>query len=422
MKHGAQSLVDKIHEELVTKHSDLVDIKLNSPVSLVWFLDGSLNSSESIVHTSSAEESSETETDSEEGECRSTGLLTGRVEVVDNEDIDIKRRKEKALRDSNHVKVQTAVGDIFRGTGLILAVPFNAIGSMRFHPAVHESIQRASTICNVSAGYKMWALTGNISPDIDSVFRVENRVDTINESNHIVFSIKSFKTLNKVFLNASVELVNVEESFVKIRKLSHAFSGSQDATRNLSLISVCAHENISDPAALAKLIRMHHPYASVRRIVAHDFNADPWFRGSSLAVKVGTADLFANACKHAEYPYYPDRRVTVIGGDVATIWPGFMDGAIRSGKEAAHKMREYFTPNPKEYNDNKVAPPEAWSTESIEQTSVAPFPNASVHQELVIGIPPKDCDSTRPSSYQTTASNSPLNSRSTSPISNNRRY
>lgn len=334
IKTGAQSLVDKIHEELVTVHAHLVDIKLNSPVSLLWFLDGPLNRPTASVDEDVAESDNESTT----SETRSTGLLTERLDVPDDEDIDIKRRKEKALRDKHHVKVQTAAGSIYKSTGLIITIPFNTLGSIRFHPPVHESIQRASTICNVAAGFKMWALIGNISPDVDSVYRVQNRVDTINQ----------------------IKLVNVDESFVKVRKLPSAKDGSQDISRNLSLVSVSSGTKVTDHAELAKLIRLHHPYASVRQVTLNDFNSDPWYRGSSLAVKAGTTDLFSNASRHAEYPYYPDRHVTIVGADITQMWGGFMEGAVQAGKQAAMKMREYFTPNPKEYNDNKTAPVEAW--------------------------------------------------------------
>jgi hypothetical protein len=189
----------------------------------------------------------------------------------------------------------------------------------------------------------MFALMGNVSPDTDSVLRVVNRVDTINQ----------------------IEIVHVEESYVKSRKLPQgAYSASLDSSRNLALVCFSSHENVTDPKVMEKEVRIHHPYASVRRIAAEDFIASAWSRGTGLAIRPGTSELFANGCKHAEYPYYPDRRVAVVGSDVSQVWGGFMEGAVISGRSAAAKMREYLTPNPKEYNDNKQAPKEAWSMSS----------------------------------------------------------
>jgi len=175
---------------------------------------------------------------------------------------------------------------------------------------------------------------GNISPDTDHVIRVLTDVNTINK----------------------VEEDSVQQSYVKLRKVYGNVNGNakQDVSKNFSLVAYCASDRIQDPKTLETEMKIHHPFAKVRKIVSFDYIGNPWSRGTNLAIKSGTTELFSTACKYSEYPYYPDRRVMTIGADTSPIWAGFMEGAAVSGKKAAKELREYLSPYPKVYNDIKI--------------------------------------------------------------------
>ena len=172
---------------------------------------------------------------------------------------------------------------------------------------------------------------GNISPDTDHVIRVLTEVNTANK----------------------VEEDSVQQSYVKLRKV-HGNAKQKDVSKNFSLVAYCASGRVQDPVTLETEMKFHHPFAKVRKIVSFDFIGNPWSRGTNLAVKSGTTELFSTACKYSEFPYYPDRRVMTIGADTSPIWAGFMEGAAVSGKKAAKELREYLSPYPKEYNDIKI--------------------------------------------------------------------
>lgn len=103
-------------------------------------------------------------------------------------------------------------------------------------------------------------------------------------------------------------------------------------------------------------MKVHHPYCNVRNIISRDFCADTWARSNGFAAKAGAYKLYATAAKHAEYPYYPDKRITIVGADVSPVWTGFMEGAAFSGRRAAVNIREFLSPRPIAYNDTSIAP------------------------------------------------------------------
>ncbi len=88
--------------------------------------------------------------------------------------------------------------------------------------------------------------------------------------------------------------------------------------------------DVSDMGALERALRVYAPEARVLAATWHDWARDPWSRGGWMTepprwATSGVLDLLAR----------PHGRVLMAGSDVASQYPGWMAGAIASGRAAA---------------------------------------------------------------------------------------
>ena len=91
--------------------------------------------------------------------------------------------------------------------------------------------------------------------------------------------------------------------------------------------------DVSDLAALERALRVYAPEARVLAATWHDWTHDPWSRGGWMTepsrwATSGVLDLLAR----------PHGRVLMAGSDIAAEFPGWMAGAIASGRAAALKI------------------------------------------------------------------------------------
>jgi hypothetical protein len=90
-----------------------------------------------------------------------------------------------------------------------------------------------------------------------------------------------------------------------------------------------------DRVMLEQALRVYAPEAQVMAAMNHDWTNDPWSRGAWMSeppgwATDGTLDLLAT----------PHGRVLMAGADVALEYPGWITGAISSGRAAAVKVEE----------------------------------------------------------------------------------
>jgi monoamine oxidase len=89
----------------------------------------------------------------------------------------------------------------------------------------------------------------------------------------------------------------------------------------------------SDTAALEQALRVYAPDARVLATTWHDWASDPWSRGGWMSEPPGWAtsgvlDLLAE----------PLGRVLIAGSDVSPRFPGWIAGAIESGRMTAREV------------------------------------------------------------------------------------
>jgi len=84
-----------------------------------------------------------------------------------------------------------------------------------------------------------------------------------------------------------------------------------------------------DVAEAGEALRCYVPEARALGVIAHDWVADPWAKGSYLATRPGWAAEVVPALP------VPEGRLTFAGSDIAREGAGWIEGAITSGREAA---------------------------------------------------------------------------------------
>jgi monoamine oxidase len=99
--------------------------------------------------------------------------------------------------------------------------------------------------------------------------------------------------------------------------------------------------DLFDPAALERALRVYAPVAHVLAATWHDWANDPWSRGGWMTeppgwATTGVLDLLAE----------PHGHVVMAGADIAPAFPGWITGAIASGRAAARCATDRLGPRP----------------------------------------------------------------------------
>ena len=94
---------------------------------------------------------------------------------------------------------------------------------------------------------------------------------------------------------------------------------------------------------LAPLLRRHHPTSRLHKVLSHDWKSDRNSRGGTMALRAGSAHLFADALENAAHPWQT-KNLIICGGDLTDGWTGYMEGALCSGKKAAATLTVFLNP------------------------------------------------------------------------------
>jgi len=188
----------------------------------------------------------------------------------------------------DHVEVITAEGAL-AARYAILAVPINCLADIAFDPPLALARQRAIAQGNVCQVHKIWMLATGV-PDRLMAYGWGTPFHSISAEGAL----------------GDGQLV-----------VGFALVGRIDP---------------HDLSALEAALRVYAPDARVLAATSHDWSHDPWARGGWMSeppgwVTGGVLDLLAT----------PHGRVLMAGADIALDYPGWMTGAIHSGRAAAIK-------------------------------------------------------------------------------------
>jgi monoamine oxidase len=192
-----------------------------------------------------------------------------------------------AIRQSDDgVEVETRGGPV-SGRLCILAIPINTMGEIAFEPPLEPERQEAIEQGNVCQVQKVWMLARGV-PDRLMAYGWNTPLHSVSAEGG----------------NGDTQLV-----------VGFALNGRIDP---------------ADTGALEEALRVYAPEAKVVAAMHHDWSGDPWARGGWMSeppgwVVDGVLDMLAR----------PHGRVLMAGADIALEYPGWITGAIHSGRRAA---------------------------------------------------------------------------------------
>ena len=109
------------------------------------------------------------------------------------------------------------------------------------------------------------------------------------------------------------------------------WTGASGRSRRIAgRVVLCFFQDVIEAA-----VRDYVPEARVLAAISHDWTNDPWSRGAWMSepplwVVDGILDLLAT----------PHNRIIMAGADIATVYPGWITGAINSGHVAAREAEQ----------------------------------------------------------------------------------
>ena len=190
------------------------------------------------------------------------------------------------------VLVGTAGGETVRGRYVVVAMPLNCWDDVDYVPALSEVKRAASAERHAAPTVKVWALVQD-APEL-------------------------FGAMGNPAMAGGINTVQTE----------HVVDGGQ-------IMATFSHDpavNGHDAQQLQESLQAYMPGCSVVRIQGHDWHSDPYAKGGVISWKPGTLT------KHFSALQRPEGRVYFAGADIAMPFNGWIDGAIRSGRESAARV------------------------------------------------------------------------------------
>ena len=206
-------------------------------------------------------------------------------------DVRLGTRVDEIAQGDAGVTLQTSDGER-TASAVIVAVPVNTLGSVRFDPELSDSKQEAAREGVVSLGVKIWAKLAGGYPSVFAA--APDR-----------FPLSFIETFGSTPDGGTVVV------------------GFGPSAAALSL---------SDPDAVTRAIEDLLPGARVEEIGGHDWVGDPFARETWASYGPGTWLRWAPELERME------GRIAFAGSDIARGWGSYMDGAIETGLRAAREI------------------------------------------------------------------------------------
>ena len=200
-------------------------------------------------------------------------------------------RVDEIAQSDAGVTLRTSVGER-TASAVIVAVPVNALGSVRFDPELSDTKQEAAREGVVSLGVKIWAKLAGGFPS-------------------------AFAAAPDRFPLSFIE----------------TFGSTPDGgTVVVGFGHSAAALSLSDPDAVARAIEDLLPGARVEEIGGHDWVGDPFARETWATYGPGTWLRWVPELERIE------GRIAFAGSDIARGWGSYMDGAIETGLRAGREI------------------------------------------------------------------------------------
>ena len=193
---------------------------------------------------------------------------------------------EAVRQDGGGVDVVTGDGDSIRGDLAIVALPVNVVPHLTFDPLLPDPTARAAGT-NAGRAIKLWVRARGAPQGALAAGRGEG---------------------------------------------IHWMIGDRDLDGDALMLGFGYQDPSFDPARREDAERALHAFFPEAELIAwdwHDWNADPWARGTWATATAGAPDLLTP--DH----FRPHGRIAFATSDVASSEPGWIEGALVSGAEAA---------------------------------------------------------------------------------------
>ncbi|TDD96830.1 flavin monoamine oxidase family protein [Actinomadura rubrisoli] len=206
-------------------------------------------------------------------------------------DIRLSSPVRSVRQDADHVVVAHDGGEV-TARRVLVTVPLGVLQDIAFEPALAPEKLAISQENHAGQGQKVWALARDVPEDLSgygwgTVFDYVGAMRTLPEG---------------------VVLV--------------CFAPGHD------------HVDGDDVQAVQRAVREYAPDAEVVATATHDWVHDPWSRGTWTTFRAG------QITKYETHLATPENLVHFAGAHTAHRWPGFIDGAIDSGRRAATELLE----------------------------------------------------------------------------------
>jgi monoamine oxidase len=182
------------------------------------------------------------------------------------------------------VTVVTRDGTKFTARAVVVAVPLNCVVDIDFSPALSAIKQRVSRARHTGSGTKVYARIRTASP----TFLGHGTYDMPLNFLWTEYDDRGSQLL--VGFGPSPQLLD-----------------------------------IADERAVREAVRAFVPGAELLEFFGHDWNSDPWSRGTWCMYRPGVLTGDLRELQRSE------GNVHFCGSDIANGWRGFIDGAIESG-------------------------------------------------------------------------------------------
>lgn len=255
-------------------------------------------------------------------------------------------------------------GSLIVAKSCIVTVPLNCIMSIDYVPKLPKIFSHFADQGNVGKYLKLWILATGVSSSIDQVIGwpgvVESYVAARFHSHQLLYDDSKIdhnddesSVVSGVTETSQVKRQTFEICILAVTGLKDDLyhidrTISADNTDEDSMIDDNSNDVLSKQVEF--LLRRHHPTIQVHKVTSHDFIGDEWSRGTALSIRSGFSLLFDDAAKEARKPWDNVQTLFIAGQDYSKLWPGLVEGAILSAKEAAIQMRDLLNPIPPEMN------------------------------------------------------------------------
>ncbi len=227
-----------------------------------------------------------------------TGVLVDAIVADGDFEVQLSTAVTRVEQMSQGIRVTTRTGDSYTAKVAVCTIPLNTMSAIDFSPALSGAKARAAREGQSSCGLK-------------AVIRLAG----------VAEQVSAFAPDTHPFTDLETDWVDgAEQGMI-------AFGARADRL------------DLSDLDAVAAAVHTLLPQAEILEVLSHDWVGDEYSRGTWTVLRPTHATQIAADLQRSEGPL-------IIAGDAtASLWNGFIDGAIESGLRAARQARSALDGN-----------------------------------------------------------------------------